>query len=179
LAVLSSGTAAHRAEAARSRDVPVTGEAAHDPGGPSPPHMAGSKLLRPGEADAMITPMKFVGGFNSPGRLGRRNATWPFGELQLESGAVQLRSTLGWTNGQQKVRFLPADVSEAFLCRNLMFGRGVAFQLHDGTEFYFWTIRGATATKILDELAREGFSTSVALRWALFMRARRRSLDLE
>lgn len=126
-----------------------------------------------------IAPMQFTGGFSSPGAgFGRKNATWPFGVLELESGAVRLTSRAGWLNGQPKVDLLPADVYEAFLCRTYMLGRGVAFQLQGGTEFYFWT-RGATATKILGELAREGFTTSAAVRWALFTRAQRRPSSLK
>jgi len=126
----------------------------------------------------MIPSVKFTGGFNSPGiGFGRRNTTWPFGQLEFGSGVVELRSTLGWGSAQRKVRFSPADVYETFYCRNYMFGQGVAFQLDDGTEFYFWTMTRATATKILGELEREGFNTSTAVRGPMIMRARRPPSD--
>ena len=109
--------------------------------------------------------------------FGRRNAIRPFGQLELGSGVVQLRSTLGWASGQRKVQFSSAEVYEVFHCRNYMFGQGVAFQLDNGTEFYFWTMTRATATKILGELEQEGFKTSTAVRGPLITRARRRPSD--
>ena len=84
---------------------------------------------------------EWVGGANVASRIGRTNASWPFGVLSLAEGRLTVRLRgFGWLAGRLE-DCTPDEIDLAFPV-GLRRPSGVGVRRSDGKEFYFWTRAG-------------------------------------
>jgi hypothetical protein len=121
---------------------------------------------------AGVSGVRFVGGMNVPGALGRVNASMPLAELTVRDGELALRPR--WFGAWFFTRFaVPvSEIEQAFPLRGRVLTPGVGLSLTDGEEAYFWTFDG---DRVLAALAGVGVPMGpeprrASHRWRLWRR---------
>lgn len=111
----------------------------------------------PGWGQAGPAPLHVIGGGNVPTGYMRVNATWPLAVLESDGQHVALRIRGGRLFGAVTLYASAVDLAGVYPIRSLG-SSGVAFRVHDGREWYFWTGEGP---RILSLLAQAGFPVTL------------------
>jgi hypothetical protein len=111
--------------------------------------------------------LRLIGGGNFPAHRWRVNSNWPLAVLELRGDVLSLRMRMSLL-GSARIDVRPDDVVTVFPVRGPFGSAGVGLRPFDGRDWYFWT---RSASPVLDELARQGFSVSGEVQRANWFRS--------